>query len=87
LEHGVGLQGAGGFSPDVPTFPNGCHICEVEIDPDTGEAALDRCTFVDDIGTVINLLLARVRSTAASRKAPAKHVTRTSPTTPRPARC
>jgi aerobic carbon-monoxide dehydrogenase large subunit len=58
-ELGVGLQGAGGFSPDVPTFPNGCHICEVEIDPETGEAALARYTVVDDIGTVINPLLAR----------------------------
>jgi carbon-monoxide dehydrogenase large subunit len=56
---GVGLQGAGAFSSDVPTFPNGCHICEVEIDPETGEAALDRYTVVDDIGTVINPLLAR----------------------------
>jgi carbon-monoxide dehydrogenase large subunit len=58
-ELGVGLQGAGGFSLDVPTFPNGCHICEVEIAPETGEAALDRYTVVDDIGTVINPLLAR----------------------------
>jgi carbon-monoxide dehydrogenase large subunit len=58
-ELGIGLQGAGGFSPDQPTFLNGCHICEVEIDPDTGEAALDRFTVVDDIGTVINPLLAR----------------------------
>ncbi len=57
-ELGVGLQGAGAFSPDVPTFPNGCHICEVEIDPDTAEATLDRYTVVDDIGTVINPLLA-----------------------------
>jgi aerobic carbon-monoxide dehydrogenase large subunit len=58
-ELGVGLQGAGAFSPDVPTFPNGCHICEVEIDPDTGEATLDRYTVVDDVGTVINPLLAK----------------------------
>jgi carbon-monoxide dehydrogenase large subunit len=58
-ELGVGLQGAGGFSPRQPTFPNGCHICEVEIDPETGEVALDRYTVVDDIGTVVNPLLAR----------------------------
>jgi len=58
-ELGVGLQGAGAFSSDVPSFPNGCHICEVEIDPDTGEVALDRYTVVDDIGTVINPLLAK----------------------------
>jgi carbon-monoxide dehydrogenase large subunit len=58
-ELGVGLQGAGAFNPDVPTFPNGCHICEVEIDPQTGEASLDRYAVVDDIGTVINPLLAK----------------------------
>jgi aerobic carbon-monoxide dehydrogenase large subunit len=58
-ELGVGLQGAGAFSPTLPSFANGCHICEVELDPDTGEVALDRYTVVDDIGTVINPLLAK----------------------------
>jgi aerobic carbon-monoxide dehydrogenase large subunit len=58
-ELGVGLQGAGAFNSDMPSFPNGCHICEVEIDPETGEAKLDRYTVVDDIGTVINPLLAK----------------------------
>jgi carbon-monoxide dehydrogenase large subunit len=58
-ELGVGLQGTGAFNSDLPSFPNGCHICEVEIDPDTGEAVLDRYTVVDDIGTVINPLLAK----------------------------
>src|SRR5260370_317319 len=58
-ELGVGLQGAGGFSSDVPSFPNGCHIGEVEIDTETGEATLDRYSVVDDIGTVINPLLAK----------------------------
>jgi len=55
----VGLQGAGAFNSDMPSFPNGCHICEVEIDPETGETKLDRYTVVDDIGTVINPLLAQ----------------------------
>ena len=57
-ELGVGLQGAGAFSPGLPSFANGCHFCEVEVDPETGEVALDRYTVVDDIGTVINPLLA-----------------------------
>ena len=57
-ELGVGLQGAGAFSPGLPSFANGCHICEVEIDPETGEVSLDRYNVVDDIGTVINPLLA-----------------------------
>src|SRR6516225_9097851 len=57
-ELGVGLQGAGAFSPGLPSFANGCHICEVEVDPETGEVSLDRYNVVDDIGTVINPLLA-----------------------------
>jgi aerobic carbon-monoxide dehydrogenase large subunit len=57
-ELGVGLTGAGAFSANVPSFPNGCHICEVEIDSDTGTVIIDRYTVVDDIGTVINPLLA-----------------------------
>ena len=39
------------------SFPNGCHVCEVEIDPDTGEAAIDRYTVVDDFGTLLNPLI------------------------------
>ncbi len=58
-ELGVGLQGAGAFASDMPSFPNGCHICEVEIDPETGAVELDRYTVVDDCGTVINPLLAK----------------------------
>ena len=56
---GVGLQGAGAFNSDLPSFPNGCHICELEIDPQTGAVELDRYTVVDDCGTVINPLLAK----------------------------
>ena len=58
-ELGVGLQGAGGFAANVPSFPNGCHICEVEIDRETGAVSLDRYTVVDDIGMVVNPLLAQ----------------------------
>ena len=42
---------------DIVTFPNGCHIAEVEIDPETGQVTLDRYTAVDDYGTLINPLL------------------------------
>jgi aerobic carbon-monoxide dehydrogenase large subunit len=42
---------------DIITFPNGCHIAEVEIDPDTGAVALQRYTAVDDFGTLINPML------------------------------
>ena len=43
--------------PGDATFPNGCHVCEVEIDPETGETELVGYTVVDDVGTVINPLL------------------------------
>jgi carbon-monoxide dehydrogenase large subunit len=42
---------------DVFTFPSGCHVAEVEIDPETGAAALVRYTAVDDYGRLINPLL------------------------------
>jgi aerobic carbon-monoxide dehydrogenase large subunit len=42
---------------DVFTFPNGCHIAEVEIDPETGIVTLERYTAVDDYGRLINPLL------------------------------
>jgi hypothetical protein len=49
-ELGVGLQGAGGFSPATPSFPSGCHICELELAPETGVLELDCYTVVENIG-------------------------------------
>ncbi len=40
----------------LPNFPNSCHVCEVEIDPETGSTQVLRYVFVDDVGTVINPL-------------------------------
>jgi carbon-monoxide dehydrogenase large subunit len=44
---------------DTPpsSFPNGCHVCEVEIDPDTGQIEVARYFMVNDFGTVINPML------------------------------
>jgi carbon-monoxide dehydrogenase large subunit len=42
---------------DLITFPNGCHIAEVEVDPDTGAITLERYLAVDDFGTLINPML------------------------------
>jgi aerobic carbon-monoxide dehydrogenase large subunit len=57
-ELGIGLEANGEYSVTMSSFPNGCHVCEVEIDPDTGEVVLDRYNLVDDIGNVMNPLLA-----------------------------
>jgi aerobic carbon-monoxide dehydrogenase large subunit len=51
-----GLYETGTFAPASDTWPNGCHVCEVEIDPDTGDVELVAYTIVDDVGTVINPL-------------------------------
>jgi carbon-monoxide dehydrogenase large subunit len=42
-----------------PTWPNGCHICEVEIDPPTGEIGVVAYASVNDVGRVINPLIVR----------------------------
>jgi carbon-monoxide dehydrogenase large subunit len=51
------LRAANDFSPDVPTYPNGTHIAEVEVDPDTGVTAILRYVVVDDFGATLNPLL------------------------------
>src|SRR5499427_7621003 len=49
-----GFYETGTFAPKQDTWPNGCHVCEVEVDPDTGEVSLVGYAVVDDVGTVIN---------------------------------
>jgi len=46
-------------APANATFPNGCHVCEVEIDPDTGACRVTRYCVVDDVGRVINPMLVK----------------------------
>jgi carbon-monoxide dehydrogenase large subunit len=45
------------FDTDTQNFPNGCHICEVEIDEETGVVDVVGYNVVDDVGTVLNPLL------------------------------
>jgi carbon-monoxide dehydrogenase large subunit len=53
----VGLEASGTFAAEPSNYPNGCHICEVEIDPETGVVTLARYASVGDVGKVINSLL------------------------------
>jgi hypothetical protein len=86
-ELGVGLQGAGGFSSDVPSFPNGCHSCEVEIDPRPARSSSTATPSSTIAAPSLTRYWRRGRSWAGSRKAPAKHSTRMSSTTATAANC
>lgn len=52
-----GLKESAFYDPLNFTFPAGCHICEVEIDPDTGVVSIERFVAVDDFGVVINPMI------------------------------
>ncbi len=52
-----GLTGGAVYTATTMNFPNGCHICELEIDPETGKVEVLAYSVVDDVGTVMNPLL------------------------------
>ena len=52
-----GLKETAFYDPINFSFPAGSHICEVEIDPDTGETKVDKYTAVDDFGRIINPMI------------------------------
>lgn len=51
------LTGEGEFKQEEATYPNGTHICEVEIDPATGVTEIIKYTVVDDFGVTVNPIL------------------------------
>jgi aerobic carbon-monoxide dehydrogenase large subunit len=58
-KHPGALDGRARFAPEDPrpTFPNGCHVAEVEVDPETGRVEVTRYSLVDDFGTIVNPML------------------------------
>jgi carbon-monoxide dehydrogenase large subunit len=53
----AGLVESGEFTPTAVTFPNGTHICEVEIDPETGVTEIIRYSAVEELGRVLNPMI------------------------------
>jgi aerobic carbon-monoxide dehydrogenase large subunit len=49
-----GLLIVGTHVTKAPTFPSGCHVCELEVDPDTGKVEIKRYIAVTDVGNAIN---------------------------------
>jgi carbon-monoxide dehydrogenase large subunit len=54
-----GWSDTAAFTPPAVTFPNGCHVCEVEIDEATGAVQVIRHTVVDDVGRIVNPMLVK----------------------------
>ena len=52
VEPGMSLSAH--FTPEHPTFPNGCHVCHLEIDAETGAVALKRYVAINDVGRLLN---------------------------------
>ena len=52
-----GMEETAFYDPANFTYPAGCYICEVEVDPDTGIVRIDRFVAVDDFGKVINPMI------------------------------
>ncbi|GAK44064.1 molybdopterin-binding aldehyde oxidase and xanthine dehydrogenase [Tepidicaulis marinus] len=52
-----GLKESAFYDPLNFTFPSGCHICEIEIDPETGVTEIVNFTAIDDFGTIINPMI------------------------------
>jgi aerobic carbon-monoxide dehydrogenase large subunit len=60
LRLGLGFDGVGtwsGVPGGAPNYPNGCQVCEVEVDPETGAVHIDRFFAIDDIGMAINPMI------------------------------
>jgi aerobic carbon-monoxide dehydrogenase large subunit len=60
LKFGLGLDGVGSYAGvpgGPPNYPNGCQVCEVEVDPETGAIRIDRFAAVDDLGMIINPMI------------------------------
>ncbi|MEC7490590.1 MAG: xanthine dehydrogenase family protein molybdopterin-binding subunit [Pseudomonadota bacterium] len=54
-----GMSAYAAYKGDVASYPNGCHVCEVEIDPETGRVEIINYVVVDDFGTLLNPLLVK----------------------------
>jgi carbon-monoxide dehydrogenase large subunit len=60
LKFGIGLEASGSYTGapgGPPNYPNGCQVCEVEVDPETGAVTIERFAAVDDLGMIINPMI------------------------------
>ncbi len=56
-QFGLGLEARDSHAGDPCNFPNGSHVCEIKIDPETGSATIERYCVIDDVGRITNPLI------------------------------
>ena len=54
VKHAESLGYDSSWTSEASTFPSGCHVCEVEVDADTGKVEIVRFTVVNDFGRILN---------------------------------
>lgn len=57
VDDGLPVEARAEYAPDATTYPNACHVCEVEIDPDTGVVEMLGYGVVGDFGVVVNPMI------------------------------
>jgi carbon-monoxide dehydrogenase large subunit len=54
---GLGLEASGSYGSNPTNHPNGSHVCELEVDPETGAVTIDRYVTVSDVGRALNPMI------------------------------
>lgn len=78
LALGDPLRSVAEVTKSLHAFPNGCHVAEVEVDPDTGAVRIMRYTAIDDVGRVINPMIVDGQTHGGIAQAQARHCWKTS---------
>jgi carbon-monoxide dehydrogenase large subunit len=82
-----GLDETAFYDPTNFTYPAGAHICEVEVDPDTGVVQVAAFTACDDFGNIINPMIVEGQVHGGSRRASGRRCWSIASTTPTAASC
>ena len=68
-----GLEVEHRYDPTAATYPNGCHIAEVEVDPETGVVTLENYVMAQDVGRALNPMVVEGQLTGGVAQGMAKH--------------
>jgi carbon-monoxide dehydrogenase large subunit len=85
--HGAGLKEGAFYDPSNFTFPAGCYICEVEVDPETGKTEIIQFVAADDFGKIINPMIVEGQVHGGMAQGIGQALLEGTPTTRKPVSC